>query len=488
MAYNIFNQIAQNAMAANRQQASKANPNQVIAKQPNAIAGATNMLPGLTDNPMVTRQYQAAAGQQGNGGTAFRTYEPTVQTTPAASTWRGKTSAPDGGFFDWAGRTYTTPEQEAQYKRQSMSRMGIMALGDALRHLGNIYHTTKYAPSQQFNAPVQQEYAMYKAGKAERDKDNYAIQQQKLAQAKWDADQAYKAAQLGWKERDYKLKQDAAERAIAKDKQNQENWEKNFEANQAKIKHDQERQAKVDEFNQWAKKQDLGLKAQRNAIAQYSATHRSRGGGGSRGGGSGRGTTDGYHISGRYGHLGRKKELSAREVENAYEYGLRKGWISKEDDAKVRNNGSGMTINPSDGTITYNGGKYTKREMINKMLDASPDALDYFEDKFGMTILDDTEGEPYFQDSWWNRTRNAVRSGVNSIPKSAPKPKVAPAPQQKAAPVPKVAPVPKPKQQVRANQQTVNNARKAVSGAKSRTQQNADILSSGNKNKKPLEV
>ena len=31
MAYNIFNQIAQNAMAANRQQASKANPNQVIA-------------------------------------------------------------------------------------------------------------------------------------------------------------------------------------------------------------------------------------------------------------------------------------------------------------------------------------------------------------------------------------------------------------------------------------------------------------------------
>jgi hypothetical protein len=60
-----------------------------------------------------------------------------------------------------------------------------MAIGDALRHIGNIANTVRYAPSQQFNSPVTDEIARYERGKALRDRANATLltyQQQKAAQ------------------------------------------------------------------------------------------------------------------------------------------------------------------------------------------------------------------------------------------------------------------------------------------------------------------
>jgi hypothetical protein len=61
----------------------------------------------------------------------------------------------------------------------------ILAIGDAIRHIGNIANTVNYAPAQQFNSPVAEEQARYERGKALRDRANqqfYTYQQQKAAQ------------------------------------------------------------------------------------------------------------------------------------------------------------------------------------------------------------------------------------------------------------------------------------------------------------------
>lgn len=99
--------------------------------------------------------------------------------------------------------SYTTPEQEEKMRRSSVANQRIAAIGDALRHIGNIYHTVKYAPSQQFNSPVTEEYERYQKGKALRDAANlryYTYQQQRVAQdqkaRQWDAEQNYKNAML----------------------------------------------------------------------------------------------------------------------------------------------------------------------------------------------------------------------------------------------------------------------------------------------------
>lgn len=93
------------------------------------------------------------------------------------------TSATSG--MDAVSALLTTPQQEDRIRRASVATQRIMALGDALRHIGNIYHTVNYAPSQKFNSPVTEEYERYQKGKAVRDAANlryYSYQQQKAAQ------------------------------------------------------------------------------------------------------------------------------------------------------------------------------------------------------------------------------------------------------------------------------------------------------------------
>lgn len=112
---------------------------------------------------------------------------------------------------------YTTPEEEERLRRSSMARRRIMAVGDALRHIGNIYHTINYAPSQQFNSPVQEEEQRYLRDKALRDKDNRFIlsyQQQKAIQdakqRQWEADYGLKQANYASQEAYRKLQGDIA--------------------------------------------------------------------------------------------------------------------------------------------------------------------------------------------------------------------------------------------------------------------------------------
>lgn len=98
-----------------------------------------------------------------------------------------------------AAMGYTSPEEEERLRKASVTNQRIMAIGDALRHIGNIANTVRYAPSQQFNSPVTDEIARYERGKALRDKANAALltyQQQKerqdALQRRWENELEYK--------------------------------------------------------------------------------------------------------------------------------------------------------------------------------------------------------------------------------------------------------------------------------------------------------
>lgn len=113
---------------------------------------------------------------------------------------------------------YTSPQEEERLRKASVANQRIMAVADAIRHIGNIANTVNYAPSQQFNNPVQEEYARYQQGKALRDRANQAYlsyQQQKAAQ---DEKARQWAAQQAAAERDYQFKVEKDRRDAAETK------------------------------------------------------------------------------------------------------------------------------------------------------------------------------------------------------------------------------------------------------------------------------
>lgn len=108
---------------------------------------------------------------------------------------------------------YTSPEEEERLRRASVANQRIMAVADALRHIGNIYNTTHGAPAQKFNNPVLEEQTRYKQGKALRDAANakyMTYQQQKAAQEQ---------KQKQWETQFmYNMQKDAANYALNKSK------------------------------------------------------------------------------------------------------------------------------------------------------------------------------------------------------------------------------------------------------------------------------
>lgn len=169
---------------------------------------------------------QFAAGKQAANsetGAVSQPVQPIVQPTPVVKTpavssqqkqYTGGSNNPQGAL-DYLNSLYTSPEQEEKLRKASVMNQRIMAVGDALRHIGNIYNTTKGAPAQQFNNPVNEEYARYQQGKALRDRANqiyYNYQQQKAQQdaamEKWKQQFRYNQAK---DTRDYALKKNESD-------------------------------------------------------------------------------------------------------------------------------------------------------------------------------------------------------------------------------------------------------------------------------------
>lgn len=226
----------------------------------------------------------------------------------------------DGGFFGWLGklipksrpgmREGETPEEYD--RRITTNRERFAAFADAIRHMGNIVNTSKGAPLQVFNDPT----AIMEEGY-----QNRKVQRQK--QAAIDADAAYKQANLSLKQRaaevaeaykkltlgyrdsadkraqkqfEYQVAKDAAEAQYRqdKDKQNQSNWERQFDFRQ--------QQARIS-----------------NSLRQQSINKRGSGGRSSGGSGSS-GSYPLYNpVTGQTEHFKNEKSWIARAAELGYD-------------------------------------------------------------------------------------------------------------------------------------------------------------------------
>ena len=121
-------------------------------------------------------------------------------------------SSPSSGI-DALSQMYTSPEREEELRKSSVNKQRVLALADALRHIGNIYHTTKYSPAQIFNSPVMEERNRYLQEKAIRDANNYKFQSYQQAKAAQEA-------KIRQAERDfeYKVNKDARDYELNRQK------------------------------------------------------------------------------------------------------------------------------------------------------------------------------------------------------------------------------------------------------------------------------
>lgn len=101
---------------------------------------------------------------------------------------------------DLVNAMYTSPQEEERMRRASVANQRILAVGDALRHIGNIANTINYAPAQKLNSPVLEEEARYKQGKALRDKANLTYMNYQQAKAAQDAKAAQLNAEINYKQ------------------------------------------------------------------------------------------------------------------------------------------------------------------------------------------------------------------------------------------------------------------------------------------------
>lgn len=251
----------------------------------------------------------------------------------------------DGGFFGWikglapkfrpGRRDGETDEEYDMRHTQNMQRLATFA--DAIRHMGNIVNTYKGGPLQQFNDPTDYLLAGYEKRKAQRQ-----------AKAAFDADAAYKQANLSLKER-------AAEAKNAYDqlnlllKQNGVNLSKDkFDYQKAKDAAAAKAKAEKDDRDFKYKQERDKVKdkqtEKRLGIAEYNATHKGRGGGGRSGSGSGSSSRK-YWFEDKNGKIRYQPNKTMWEQEYYREYGrLPQGESSTSVTTKTTNYRTGAEV------------------------------------------------------------------------------------------------------------------------------------------------
>lgn len=244
---------------------------------------------------------------------------PVVQNAP---TFQKDDTKKDGGFFGWLGGLIKkrpgirSGESADEYdERMTRNKMRIATLADAIRHMGNIYNTSKGAPLQRFNNPVEG----LQSGLQQRKND-------RARQAALDADAAYNNANLQLKQnaadayRAYKAA--AEERAKAKAETDERCWQQLFDYRQKKDKDEREYREMRNgvKDNQWLANYKL---------TWYRANKAHGGGSGSGSGSSGGGFSSLTNLSTPNGHMNRKKDLNAIEKKQLRDYLYKNGFITK---------------------------------------------------------------------------------------------------------------------------------------------------------------
>lgn len=283
----------------------------------------------------------------------------------------------DGGFFGWLkglapklrpGRREGETDDEYD-RRITTNRENMAVLADAMRHMGNIINTSKYAPAQQFNDPTTAMEQGYQQRRAQRQK-----------KAALDADQAYKQANLSLKEkaaeadRAYKelslgLKQQAEKRASEKDAFDRDFKQKGFQRQLDNDKFNQDMAQKKFEYQQIRDKvkdgqwrAGYGIKVANLNLSRARFAHTLAKD--AKGGGSG---GSGYTYATPYGSLYSKKQLSPQQEKQMWNFMVINKQITpqKMKEYQLAAKGDGANI----GIFGTNNGSPSKaREIMQKAI------------------------------------------------------------------------------------------------------------------------
>lgn len=192
----------------------------------------------------------------------------TQKTVPAAPLSQGYTPSatnPTQSVFDYL---LAPSEEEKKLYKNNESKKRLLLLSDALRHLGNIYNTTRGATPQQFTSPVVEQEQQYLRKRNEIRAQRAAALKGAMDQAKLDADQNYKNSMLG-------MRAAELERQRANDDWNKQFNLGKFAYNQEKDKNDLAlklaAQGETQRHNKAAeglRAKGLGLESQRIGLAR----------------------------------------------------------------------------------------------------------------------------------------------------------------------------------------------------------------------------
>lgn len=271
-----------------------------------------------------------------------------VSVVQNAPTFQKDDTKKDGGFFGWLGGLIKkrpgirSGESADEYdERMTRNKMRIATLADAIRHMGNIYNTSKGAPLQRFNNPVEglqsglQQRKNERARQAALEADAaYKNANLRMKQASADADRAYKAMNI-------ELKQKAGERADKAAKAMDEYRKGMLGIQEGNLKLSGERLGETKRHN----KAQEGISASRLALARAKEA-RVAGGSGS---GSSGGVGGGYGYATPYGRLASKKQLTPQQELQAWDEMRRIGMITPQKQRELVLALNGYTA--SDGTV-----------------------------------------------------------------------------------------------------------------------------------------
>lgn len=211
------------------------------------------MTPPVKQNYFAQKQTAPAA--------SFTPQKQDVTPTPSINTYTPSATNPTQSVYDYL---LAPSEEEKKLYKDNESKKRLLLLSDALRHIGNIYNTTRGATPQQFTSPVVQQEQLYQQKKQELQAQRAAALKNSMDQAKLQADQNYKNSMLG-------MRQAELERGLANDDWNRQFNLGKFAWQQDKDKNDFALKLAAQGETQRHNKVREGQMAVANRIAQQNA-------------------------------------------------------------------------------------------------------------------------------------------------------------------------------------------------------------------------
>lgn len=296
---------------------------------------------------------------------SFSLSTPTPTTKPT-STYTPSASNPTQSVLDYM---LAPSKEEQKLYRDNESKKRLLVLADALRHIGNIYNTTRGATPQQFNSPVAQQEQLYQQKKNELRSQRAAALKNAMDQAKLNADQSYKNSMLG-------MRQAELERGLANDRFNQQLNLGKFAYNQEKDKNDWALKLAAQQETARHNKTSEALRRQGNAISAMNArTSRDR---------LDYEKSKGLNLSKNYDQVqhfvkGKKLYLPKEMLNTSYGYSEIKKFYDYLSTLKVgkTKNGDKYAITPVKPTTDLHGNpqQLSAKQMLRAIQEASPTVM-----------------------------------------------------------------------------------------------------------------